>query len=174
MVQSATSTLVRPGDQGASGPANAYPEARATEPSTVPAARVFEVGRRARGHDAKTRVLVVFEEDFRSYREAIACALKSLRPRAEVTVAELGKLEAEIERVGPDLVICSQPNAGDSSDRFVWVEVPSDPNRPSAICLEGRCSKTNQLTLDDLLSIVDAAEAFSRARSTGDLSSRLL
>jgi hypothetical protein len=169
MVQSATSTLVRPGDQEPGGPATAYPEARTTEP----AARVFEVGRRARGQDAKTRVLVVFEEDYRSYREAIACALKSLRPRAEVMVAELDKLEAEIERVSPDLVICSQPKAGDSSDRFVWVEVPADPNRPSAICLEGRCSKTTHLTLDDLLSIVDAAEAFSRARSAGEPSSRL-
>jgi hypothetical protein len=130
---------------------------------------MVEAGGHLVGDDARPRVMVIFEDQYRSYRETIARALKSLRPHARVTVAGLDDLEKEIERVAPDLVICSQPKAGDSRGALVWVEVPCDPTRPTAVCLEGRCSETTHLTLDDLISIVDAAEAIATAQPiTGD------
>lgn len=109
--------------------------------------------------------MVAFEDAYRSYREAIAHALEILRPHADVTVAGLDALDAEIKRIAPDLVICSQPNAGDARCALVWVEIPCDPTRPTAVCLEGRCSETTHLTLNEMLSIVDAAEALCRARA---------
>jgi hypothetical protein len=130
---------------------------------------MIEAGGHLVGDDARPRVMVVFEDEYRSYREVIARALKSLRPHARVTVAGLDALDEEIERVAPDLVICSQPKARDARGALVWVEVPCDPTRPTAVCLEGRCSETTHLTLDEMLSIVDAAEALSIARTnTGD------
>jgi hypothetical protein len=168
MVESATPTLVRSRNRGRGGPIT-LTETRAAGSSAVTPSRMVEAGGHLVGDDARPRVMVAFEDQYRSYRETIARALKSLRPHAKVTVARLDALDEEIERVAPDLVICSQPKAGDSRGALVWVEVPCDPTRPTAVCLEGRCSETTHLTLDEMLSIVDAAEALAIARTnTGD------
>jgi len=59
------------------------------------------------------RVLVAFEDDYRSYREVIAAGIHMLRPRTEVATAPIGKLEEQIERFDPQLVVCSRPNTLD-------------------------------------------------------------
>ena len=142
-------------------PPVARPDDRVRRKAMTRGTRFRAVEPAASGGEAKIRVLVVFEREYRSYREAIAFALRGLRPRAEVAVADLDALEAELERTSPDLVICSQPNAGRGRNTLVWVELPSDPEQPAAVCLEGRCSRTPCLTLDDLLSIFDGTEVLS-------------
>ncbi len=57
---------------------------------------------------AKTRVLIAFEDEYRTYREFIASAICTRRPRVKVTVGALGLLGGEIARFDPHLVICSQ------------------------------------------------------------------
>jgi hypothetical protein len=168
MVESATPTVVRSRNRESGGPMT-LTETRAAGSPTVTPSRMVEAGGDLVGDDARPRVMVVFEDQYRSYREAIARALKSRRPHAKVSVAGLDALEAEIEGVAPDLVICSHPKARAARSALVWVEVPCDPTRPTAVCLEGRCSETPNLTLDELLSIVDAAEAIAIAQTvTGD------
>lgn len=161
MVASAAPTLVRSENRGRGRRVTA----RAAESSSLTSSRRAEPEGHLVGGDARLRVMVVFEDDYRSYREAIAHALEILRPHADVTVAGLDALDAEIKRIAPDLVICSQPNAGDARGALVWVEIPCDPTRPTAVCLEGRCSETTHLTLNEMLSIVDAAEALCRTRA---------
>jgi hypothetical protein len=161
MVASAAPTLVRSENRGRGRRATA----RAAESSILSSSRMAEPEGHLVGGDARLRVMVVFEDDYRSYREAIARALEILRPHADVTVAGLDALDAEFKRIAPDLVICSQPNAGDARGALVWVEIPCDPTRPTAVCLEGRCSETTHLTLNEMVSIVDAAEALCRARA---------
>ena len=161
MVESAAPTLIRSENRGGGRRATA----RAAESSIHSSSRMAEPEGHLAGGDARLRVMVIFEDDYRSYREAIAHALEILRPHADVTVAGLDALDAEFKRIAPDLVICSQPNAGDARGALVWVEIPCDPTRPTAVCLEGRCSETTHLTLNEMLSIVDAAEALCRARA---------
>ena len=57
------------------------------------------------------RILVAFLEGYRVYQEAIAYTIRKLRPHVEVSVAELGALEAEVARLIPHLVISSRPNS---------------------------------------------------------------
>ena len=161
MAESAAPTRVRSENRGRGRRATA----RAAESSIPSSSRMVEPEGHLVGGDARLRVMVIFEDDYRSYREAIAHALEILRPHADVTVAGLDALDAEIKRIAPDLVICSQPNAGDACGALVWVEIPCDPTRPTAVCLEGRRSETTHLTLNEMLSIVDAAEALCRARA---------
>ena len=52
------------------------------------------------------RILLSFEERYRVYMEAIAVAIRALRPDVEVAVVDGEDLEAEAERFDPQLVIC--------------------------------------------------------------------
>jgi hypothetical protein len=151
MRESATPVMVRAKDRG----------------STTPSTERCPVGR-----STTIRILVVFESHYLSYREAIAGALRSLRPQAEVAVADLGALEAEIKNMAPDLVICSQINARNACDVLAWVEIPCDPEQPARICLKGRCSETINLTLDELLLTVDETEALAHDVSRRDIPQR--
>ena len=52
------------------------------------------------------RILLSIEERYRVYMEAIAAAIRALRPDVEVEVVDKEDLEAEAERFDPQLVIC--------------------------------------------------------------------
>jgi hypothetical protein len=60
------------------------------------------------------RVLVAFEDDYRSYRDVIAAGIRILRPHAEVETTALELLGKRIEHFDPQLVVCSRPNTLDS------------------------------------------------------------
>jgi hypothetical protein len=114
------------------------------------------------------RVLVAFEEDYRTYRETIAAAIQMLRrPRVEVESAELGALGDYIERFDPQLVISTHPNSVDPGGRPAWVELPMDPLRPTKVCVGGRYSERTNPTLDVLLAVIDEVEEL--IRTNGDL-----
>lgn len=115
----------------------------------------------------KLQVLVVFEDEFRSYREAVAYAIQTLHPHVEVAVAGVDELEVEAARTSPELVICSQPPSMGLCDALVWLEVPTDPGRTARLCLEGCCSELAHPTLDRLVSIVESTETLARLRVHG-------
>ena len=104
------------------------------------------------------RVLVIFEEDYRAYGDAIAGALGDLRPRAEVAVAEPANLRAEVARVSPHLVISSQPRAADPARTLAWVELPYEQGLAGKISFGKECLEAHGLDLGDLLAVVDRAE----------------
>jgi hypothetical protein len=56
---------------------------------------------------ADIRILVALEDDYRAYRDVIAVGIHALRPHTEVTNAALKKLEEEVGRLEPDVVISS-------------------------------------------------------------------
>lgn len=110
------------------------------------------------GSRVPIRVLVVFEEEYRAYGEAIAGALGDLRPRAEVAVAEPADIRAEVARISPHLVISSQPKAADPARTLAWVELPYEIGLAGKICFGGECVEAHGLDLGDLLAVVDRAE----------------
>ena len=101
------------------------------------------------------RVLVVFEDSYCAYRDAISSAIRTLRPQAEVTTAQPSALEAKVARLQPHLVVCSQPNPLDRDSAAAWVEIPYDTGHPATIYLAGEYSETANPTLDELISIFD-------------------
>jgi hypothetical protein len=105
------------------------------------------------------RILVVFEDDYRAYREVLAVGIRLLRPHAEVETASLEALGERIERFDPELVICGRHKAVDSDGRLAWVELSVDPFQPARIRVGGRYSERTNPTLEVLVSVIDEVEA---------------
>ncbi|QIN77277.1 hypothetical protein GBA65_00720 [Rubrobacter marinus] len=111
------------------------------------------------------QVLVVFDDDYRSYREAIAVAIQALRPEARVTVAEPSRFEKEAVLMAPDLVICDGLDAGDLASTAAWIQLSNDSERPARLFLDGRLTETSNPTIEDLLSLFDTVERLNRSRT---------
>lgn len=105
----------------------------------------------------QARVLVVNEP--RSYREAIAEAMRVLRPSVEIMVANPDKLEELIPCFAPDMVICSKVNPVTESNVLIWVELYPEHGSRSVVNVQGRDSEFEQIELSDLLSFLDHVES---------------
>ena len=99
------------------------------------------------------RVLVACE--LKSYREAIASAFRVLRPDVEVFEAEEEDLDREVERLAPDLVVCSRLSERVEDRVPNWVELYPGCGSRSVVSLRGERSTFEEIELSDLLSIVD-------------------
>jgi hypothetical protein len=66
------------------------------------------------------RVLLAFDREYPLYIEAIAEAIRTFRSNVEVALTEAGNLEAEVERLAPQLVISTS-------------HIPSNPVDPKLI-----------------------------------------
>jgi hypothetical protein len=93
------------------------------------------------------RVLVAFEDLYRTYREVIGAAIRVLRPHVEVTTTSLEHLEAEVARRDTRVVISSQERPASLRPGLTWVQVSLE---------EG--SAMSRVTLEALLEAIDAAE----------------
>ncbi len=107
-------------------------------------------------------MLVATEDEYRAYREVIAAGIGTLRPGAEVTTVELDRLEGELARLDPEVVVCSRPDPAGPGVRRAWIELSLNPTRPARISLGGRRSESTNLTLEELLVVIDEAERFFR------------
>lgn len=117
----------------------------------------------------KTRVLIAFEDEYRTYREFMASAVRMHRPAVEVVAAGLGGLGERVTRFDPHLVICSRPNTVDLGGRPAWIELPPDPDKQAEICVNGQHSETINPALEELLSVLDETERLARTkRKLGD------
>lgn len=107
----------------------------------------------------EVRVLVSFDSHHHAYGDAIARAIEDYRPHLDVSVARSQVFAAELSRLRPDVVISDRPkNAGKAA---AWVEIPTDPDPVSRICVGGRCRRSRNPSFDELLAIVDEAEGLS-------------
>jgi hypothetical protein len=102
------------------------------------------------------RILIANEP--RTYREALVGALRAFRPQAEVSTVEPHGLVAEIERLRPHLVVCSQLSVVMSSGPLAWVVLyPHGENR-AEIVTAGERAMVAGIAFGDFLSIVDQTE----------------
>jgi hypothetical protein len=99
------------------------------------------------------RILVAYE--LTSYREALVEAFRQLRPNAEVFEAEGADLDEEVERLGPDLVVCDRITARVQVKTPYWVELYAGYEDRSVVSIRGERSIIEQIQLADLLSIID-------------------
>ncbi len=105
------------------------------------------------------RILVAYEEVYRSYRDAIVLAIKDHRPHFAVLDATLRELEAALERFEPHAVVCSRPSAEyPSGAKGAWVELPIEPTRSGDICIGGDHEGAVNLELEEVLSALDETE----------------
>jgi hypothetical protein len=116
------------------------------------------------------RVLVVFEDLRRVYREVFEKAIRDLRPALTVRSASLEGLERAPERFDPDVVVCSQPNGYHLAGYGAWVHIPTDDGmgdeeRLAEICLDGEHWRTDGPQLSELLAVIDETQERMRAGS---------
>ena len=105
------------------------------------------------------RVLVSFDRHHHTYGDVIARAIQGSRPRLEVSVVPSEELAVEVYHLRPDLVISDRPK--DPGGIAAWVELPTAPDPVSKICVGGRCRRSRNPSLDELLAVVDEAEILS-------------
>jgi hypothetical protein len=122
-------------------------------------------GIRAQEGGTGVRILVAFEKDYQVYQDVTVNIIRELRPHVEVSVAELDKLEAEVVRLEPDLVICSRPNNATSADGVLaWIKLPTGHNRSAELCLDGEYSEVEDVGLNDVLRVLDETERLAREK----------
>ena len=103
-----------------------------------------------------TRVLVASE--LQSYRQALAAAFRELRPGVEVFEVEEDDLDREVERLGPDLVVCSRLTSRIEDHAPSWVELYPNHEAYAVVSVLGERSTVKEIQLSDLLSIIDRTQ----------------
>lgn len=104
------------------------------------------------------------DDDYRSYRGAIAAVIQVLRPYIEVDTVNLDGFDERLERFDPHVVICTLPVTTTSGERLAWVQLSLDPLRPSVFCVRGRYSEQTNPALDSLIAVIDDVEKFVETR----------
>jgi hypothetical protein len=109
------------------------------------------------------RVLVSLEREYRVYMEAIAAAIREFRPDVEVAVADGRSLEAEVERVDPQLVITGPPAPENPVDeQLARIELSPDTAEPSKFRVGERRWESTNPTLGEILPVVDETKRLLR------------
>ena len=104
------------------------------------------------------RVLVGLE--LRSYREAIAKALQHERPQALVRAVHPEVLNLQMMHLEPHVVICSQTTPAVRDGAMCWVKILIVGEELRAVVsVRGRCKIVSDITLAELGSVVEEAEA---------------
>lgn len=116
----------------------------------------------------EVRVLVALEDEYRAYREVLAAGFEAMRPGARVATTVPCGVQAKKARFDPHVIICSEPGPADAGGTTAWIELSTDPARPTMVRLGGRRFESSTPTFDALLEIVDEvgcrADAKERAR----------
>jgi hypothetical protein len=105
------------------------------------------------------RVLISYEESYRTYGGMLERAIGALRPEADVASCRLAEIGEQLESFDAHLVVSSGKNTVDLGGRAPWYRLSPEPDEPSEACLGGRRWQRLDPTLDELLSFIDEAEA---------------
>jgi hypothetical protein len=108
--------------------------------------------------EPKIKILVAFHDEYRSYRDVIAAAIRILRPCVEVATSDLDALGEELASFDPHLVICSCPKPASSGGVDAWMEISLSLAGPARISIGGHSSEQNDPNLETMLAIIDEVE----------------
>ena len=106
------------------------------------------------------RILLANEP--RSYRETLAAAFRILKPNTEVFVIDPDKLDGAVERLSPQLVICSRATPTVKTRSLAWVELYPEYRSASVVSVGGECSTIDWIELADILRVIDRTESLAR------------
>lgn len=104
--------------------------------------------------------MVAFEDEYRAYQDALASALRTLRPHAEVSTSYPEVAPGSSPRPWPELVICNRPDPGES---LAWLELSMEPGRTSKLRIGEHLSRVANPSLEEILSVVDEVERLTDA-----------
>ncbi len=118
------------------------------------------------------RVLLAFEDEYRAYMEAMAAALRTFRPEVEVALTEGRSLEAELERLDPQLLISSPPLPENPVDEelVARIELSPEPDQASRFRVRERRWESMNPTLGEILPVVDETKRLFRTSNDEEAS----
>lgn len=109
------------------------------------------------------RLLIVTERHHRSYREVLVHVLAAVRPRLEVESAAPEEFEERLQRFDPHVVLCGLEDCARREGPIAWVDLAYDDSRtirrPERAWVAGRNHELPNTTLEDLLWVLEEAEA---------------
>jgi hypothetical protein len=112
------------------------------------------------------RVLVALKP--RAYRDALVHAIKRTRRRVAVHFLDPDLLDYETRYLEPQVVICDQVMPAVREYAICWVEIPyCDPPR-AVVNIKGQAEIVPDISIDELISVIDRAEALARRRADAD------
>ena len=116
------------------------------------------------------RVLITVEP--RMYREAIALAVQSRRPEAEVLLVPEAVLDGQVEGFAPHVLVRNDSDGGVPEDLLgsvvCRVEVLyTDSMATRVSTAAGEPYTIEDACMDDLIALVDEAEALAASAGTG-------
>jgi hypothetical protein len=106
-------------------------------------------------------VRILLANEPRSYRETLAAAFRILKPNSVVFVADPDKLDGEVERLNPQLVICSRTTPTVEAQSLAWVELYPEYSSASVVSVGGERSTVAWIELADLLLVIDRTESLA-------------
>lgn len=112
------------------------------------------------------RILVTVQPQM--YREALALALQRYRPEAEVLLDPLESPDGELESFGPHLLVQNDTDGVDllplvGGKLLCWVEILYSDGMDAKIHLNGEVRQTEDISISELLALVDEVEQLIRA-----------
>ena len=107
-------------------------------------------------------VRILLANEPRSYRETLAAAFRILKPNTSVFVIDPDKLDGEVERLSPQLVICSRTTPTVETRSLAWVELYSEHGSVSVVSVGGKRSTIAWIELADLLGVIDRTESLAK------------
>ena len=107
-------------------------------------------------------MLVLVSIDPHAYNEAIGIIIGKLRPHLEVRIIEPEDLEAKVAWLHPEVVIGGLPEAATTGAKFAWAEFRPYDEPAARIRVGARRWELCDVSLDDLLFVVDEAEWIAR------------
>jgi hypothetical protein len=118
-----------------------------------------------RGMSRKDGLRILFANEPRTYRQAMAGAIEKLRPQDEVVVAKPEQLDEQVERLRPHVVICSRVSPTVRRIAHSWVELYPNHGELSYVSVGGEVSEVSGLDFEALLSVLHLTVA-ALARTT--------
>ena len=114
------------------------------------------------------RILVTVKPQM--YRETLALALLKHRPDAEVMLAPADSLDGEVREFGPDLLVRND-NDGQPQEYLdiipCRIEVLFSDGMDVRVNLDGQVREVKDMSVADLISVLDEVEAFISRESAG-------
>ena len=110
-------------------------------------------------------VRIVFSNQPLAYREAMASVVQTLRPALAVSVSDPQNLDAEIARIQPQLVVCSDLADSIRSRLLGWIMLYPDGQNLVTCSIAGQERQLLGIDLSGLLALVDEVAGHFRRLS---------
>jgi hypothetical protein len=98
------------------------------------------------------------------YQQTLALFLKEYRPSAKVETTDLANLNPEVERFGPDLLICHETSTEIRKRVFSWIEIRYTNSLDAIVSVEGKETRIEDIDIEELLGVLDQTEELVSAR----------